>query len=136
MPRERPEVDTEALREFEALSQFLSGLSRQELDEDRESLSPVLGSLDRMEQTRRWLVTLRGVQRLTEVAAVRELLLQAPSCVDARVTALSSEAINLVVTTTAQIDHPQARNMLDDALSRAGSHAVCEVVIQPTGPAV
>lgn len=125
-------LDPKAEREFNTLAEFLSGLSQQQTAHETASLDPVLASINEMEQSPRWLVGLRGVRRLARLAALRERLLQAPSCLAARVVDLSSAEIHLLVTTTARITREELEAMLAEAMVQADCPASFAIQPQPS----
>lgn len=123
------DVDPAALREFEALRDFLAGLPQRAEEECGPKVSSVLASVVELEQISRWRITLHGVRRLTEIPALREEILRVPFCVAVRVTGVSSRAIELVVTTTQRLDRMDLETIIADSLEQIGSRATAQIAL-------
>lgn len=126
-------IDDVALREFEALNEFLTALAEHASHERSGARAVTLVTVAGGQQVERWTVRLRGVSRLTHVAAVRQRLESIPGCIAARVTALSSAEIRLRLTTSVQVGQSQIEQQLIDALREFGSPATFEVAHRSHG---
>ncbi|HET9017272.1 MAG TPA: hypothetical protein VFN57_16835 [Thermomicrobiaceae bacterium] len=128
-PRRAPEAgladeDAVVRREYEALSGVLAGLARH----GDESRLPMLVDPDEAERVVRWVVSLRGVRRLTEVVAIRAELLKIPFCIAVRFTDITADETRAVLTATTALELPELEAMLAETLQMVGSTAAVETV--------
>ena len=118
------DADGEVRREYEALSELLAGLSRHI---DAPGL-PLVAEEAESERLSRWVVVLRGIHRLTEVAAIRDELLKRPYCIAVRITDVTADETRAVVTATAALEIPELEQMVIETLQVVGSTAAVDTV--------
>ena len=116
--------DAVVRREYEALRGLLAGLARQ----SDEAMLTMVVDPDEAAHVVRWVVSLRGVRRLTEVVAIRTELLKIPFCIAVRFTDVTADETRALLTATVALELPELETMLAETLQLVGSTATVETV--------